>query len=119
MLDGSLPANGAARQAALDGMLDRIDALVAGLPPHAQGELSQLLAILASGIGRRSLAGLTEDWASAPVTDVQAALQSMRTSGLSLRQQAYQALHDMTASAYFSDASTWTFLGYPGPVSVT
>ena len=118
MLDGSLPAHGAARQAALAGMLERIDALVAGLPPHAQAELSQLLALLASGGGRRALAGLSQDWESAPVPDIQAALQAMRVSRISLRQQAYQALHDIAGSAYFSDASTWGMLGYPGPLKI-
>ncbi|WP_427915642.1 hypothetical protein ACPWT1_06325 [Ramlibacter sp. MMS24-I3-19] len=42
----------------------------------------------------------------------------MRTSTLSLRVQAYQALHDISGAAYFSDRSTWAVLGYPGPVQV-
>ena len=118
MLDGSLPSEGAARQAALAGMLERVDALVMGLPAHAQDELSQLLALLASDAGRRTLAGLSGDWEIASIAEIQEALQSMRVSGLSLRQQAYQALHDITGSAYFSDASTWSLLGYPGPMKI-
>ena len=118
MLDGSLPSEAAAAQAALAGLLERVDVLVAGLPPHAQAELSQLLALLASSAGRRTLAGLADEWESASVPDIQAALQAMRVSGLSLRQQAYQALHDITGSAYFSDASTWRLLGYPGPMRI-
>jgi len=118
MLDGVLPEAGPARQAALAGLLDRVDTLVAGLPRHAQAELSQLLSLLAGGAGRRALAGLHGDWASAPVADIQAALQSMRLSGVSLRQQAYQALHDITGSAYFSEPSTWSLLGYPGPLKI-
>jgi len=27
-------------------------------------------------------------------------------------------LHDITGAAYFSDASTWSQLGYPGPVRI-
>jgi hypothetical protein len=42
----------------------------------------------------------------------------MRTSSLQLRQQAYQALHDLVGSAYFSDAATWHLLGYPGPMRI-
>jgi hypothetical protein len=118
MLDGSLPAGEPARQAALTGLLDRIDALVAALPPHAQAELSQLLSLLASAPGRRGLAGLSGDWETASIADMQAAFQSMRVSGLSLRQQAYQALHDIAGGAYFSDASTWAQLGYPGPLKI-
>ncbi|MEO8653744.1 MAG: hypothetical protein ABI409_06430 [Ramlibacter sp.] len=41
-----------------------------------------------------------------------------RTSGLDLRRQAYQALHDIVGSAYFSDPGTWSFLGYPGPLKL-
>lgn len=118
MLDGSLPAGIAERDAALQGLLTRVDTLVTGLPPHAQAELSQLLALLASSAGRRAVAGLTPSWDAASIDEIQAALQSMRTATLSLRQQAYHALHDITSSAYFSDASTWPLLGYPGPTQI-
>ncbi len=115
VLDASLPPEGLTRQAALDGLLDRVDQLTLALPPHAQSELSQLLALLAGAPGRRVLAGLGQPWTSATELDIQQALQGMRMSGLALRQQAYAALHDITAAAYFSDASTWQQLGYPGP----
>ncbi len=116
VLDKSIPADEGARQIALNGLLTRIDTLVTGLPPHAQAELSQLLSLLATSGGRRTLAGLSQPWADASVTDIQQALQDMRLSSLALRQQAYGALHDITASAYFSDEATWSLLGYPGPV---
>ncbi len=118
VLDGSLPTADAARQAALNGLLDRVDGLTIALPPHAQDELSQLLALLAAAPGRLALAGLGQPWASAAETDIQQALQGMRTSSLALRQQAYAALHDITAAAYFSDASTWAQIGYGGPPKI-
>ena len=113
-LDGSLPSEGI-RKEAMAGLLDRIDALIAALPEHAQRELSQLLSLLATTPGRRALAGLAPDWDQATVPEIRQALQSMRLSSLTLRQQAYQALHDITGSAYFADPRTWTVLGYPGP----
>ena len=76
--------------------------MIAALPPHAQSELSQLLALLASARRPPRLAGLAEPWPSATVADIQQALQAMRVSGISLRQQAYQALHDIVGGAYFS-----------------
>jgi hypothetical protein len=122
ILDGTLsadsPATAGARQIALAGMLERVEVLVAGLPLHAQAELSQLLALLATSGGRRTVAGLSTDWTSAPVAEIQQALQDMRTSTISLRQQAYHALHDIVGGAYFSDAGTWTLLGYPGPLNI-
>jgi hypothetical protein len=118
VLQGSLPSSEAARQVALDGMLERIDALARALPPHAQEELSQLLSLLATGPGRHLLAGLEEPWPTASDAHIQQALEGMRFSGLALRQQAYAALHDITAAAYFTDVSTWAQLGYPGPLVI-
>jgi hypothetical protein len=118
VLQGSLPQDSRLRQIAVNAMLQRIDQLVQALPPHAQQELSQLLAILHSAAGRISLAGLSADWETASIEQIQHALQSMRMSSLGLKRQAYAALHDITAGAYFSDASTWTQLGYPGPSKI-
>jgi hypothetical protein len=118
VLDKTLPEQPAAKEAALTGLLSRIDILVGALPPYAQAELSQLLSVLGSGAGRLALAGLRTPWANASVQDLQAALQNMRLSSLVLRQQAYAALHDITASAYFSEPDTWLLLGYPGPLKI-
>lgn len=118
VLDGSLPEETNARALALEGLLSRIDGVVQALAPHAQAELAQLLGVLAVAPGRIGLATLRPEWAQASVGQLQEALQSMRTSSLSLRRQAYQALHDITGSAYFADRSTWTLLGYPGPLAI-
>jgi hypothetical protein len=118
ILDGVLPAGPAEQRKAMAALLERVDSLVAGLPPHAQAELSQLLAALQSAPGRRLIGGLSSPWEEAPIQQVQQALQAMRVSSLSLRRQAYQALHDITGSAYFSDPATWSALGYPGPIKL-
>lgn len=118
ILQGSLPEAAGARQAAAAALLDRIDALVANLAPHAQSELSQLLAILSTAGGRRALAGLEAPWPESSTAQVQAALNGMRTSSLALKRQAYQALHDIVGGAYFADATTWGVMGYPGPLAI-
>ena len=122
VLDKTLPADSAtnptAGQAAISALLGRIDVLITALPAHAQDELSQLLSILATGAGRRALVGLSAPWQNTNVPEVQAALQDMRVSSLAVRQQAYSALHDITAGAYFSEPSTWAVLGYPGPPAI-
>jgi hypothetical protein len=114
LLDGTMPNE----PHVVGALLDRIDGLVGSLPPHTQGELSQLLALLASVPGRRGFARLGNDWLEASAGEVQEAMQSMRLSNLAARRQAYQALHDIAGAAYFSDPATWTVLGYPGPVPV-
>ena len=118
VLAGTLPLDAAPRQAAIDGMLSRIDILIQALPPHAQDELSQLLAVLASSAGRRAFAGLATPWLDASDAEITAAMQGMRLSSLAAQQQAYAALHDIAASAYFSDPATWSVLGYPGPMKI-
>jgi hypothetical protein len=118
LLDGMLPATGPARVASTQQLLDRIDGLVVALPPHVQTELSQLLALLDTAPGRHLLAGLASDWPDSSVEDLQQALQGMRHSTMSLRQQAYHALHDITSAAYYADASTWQGIGYPGPLKI-
>lgn len=118
VLDKTLPAQEGAREIALSGLLTRINALIAALPLPTQAELSQLLALIGSALGRRTVVGLGVDWSSASTFEVQQALESMRASSLSLRQQAYAALHEITAGAYFSDPSTWSVLGYPGPLKI-
>lgn len=118
VLDKTLPEPDAARQSALTGLLERIDVLVRALPSQKQAELSQLLSLLASAPGRHAVAGLGSPWPTATVPQVQAALQAMRLSKLALRQQAYGALHDIAASAYFADPANWVVLGYPGPLKI-
>ncbi len=118
VLDKTLPAQSAAKDAAVTALLNRIDILISALPPHAQAELSQLVSILGSGAGRLALASLNTPWPTATVQETQAALQAMRYSSLAVRQQAYAALHEITAGAYFSEPATWSTLGYPGPITV-
>ena len=118
ILDKTLPSGNPERGAALSALLGRVDALIQNLPAHAQAELSQLLSLMASAPGRLALAGLATPWPDASIADVQRALDGMRLSGLALRQQAYAALHDITAGAYFADEASWAMLGYGGPMKV-
>ncbi len=115
VLDGSLPAEPSRRAAALDALPQRIEALIGQLPPHAQDELSSLIALLVSSPGRKIFAGLSRPWPEASTPEIQACLQGMRISRVALRRQTYQGLHDVVGGAYFSDPSTWPMLGYPGP----
>lgn len=115
VLEGSLPSTAPEARASLDAQLQRLDDVILAFPSATQAELSQLLAILATTPGRRLLAGLANDWPDASVRELQAALDDMRLSGISVRQQAYHALRDLTNAAFYADESSWPRLGYPGP----
>lgn len=114
VLDGSLPAQPAARDTALAALLDRLDETLAGLPQPTQAELSQVLALLAAPAGRIGLAGLRTDWPKASTVELQSALQGMRLSSLALKQQIYHALRDLTNAAYYADPQVWPLMGYSG-----
>ena len=118
ILQGTLPADPAEQRQALEGMADRVDILAQNLPPHVVDELSQLVGLLGSSAGRVALAGLSTGWLEATPEQVSAALNDMRYSRLTLRQQAYQALHEIVGGAYFSEESTWAVVGYPGPQDI-
>lgn len=118
ILDGSLPQPAAARNAALEGLVARVEALIAGLPGATQDELAELLTILSNRLGRLALCGLWTGWAETPPERLQQQLQAMRTSSLGLRQQVYHAFHDMVNGAYFADPATWAQVGYGGPVAL-
>jgi hypothetical protein len=117
VLDGNLPADALAREAALHGHLQRLSATIGGFPAATQDELSQLLALLASPPGRMLLAGLQAPWAEATIEQLSASLQDMRTSSIALRQQRFHALRDTTNAAYFADPAL-ADLGYPGPTAI-
>lgn len=119
VLDGSLPEAADRRRDALAGHLVRLEAVLAGLPPHAQREVDQLLAVLDSAPGRMALTGMASEWSKASRGEVQDALARMRTSSLLMRRQAYSALRDLTHGAWFADPSTWLALGYPGPKALS
>ncbi len=115
VLDGSLPADGPAREQALDAHLGRFDATVAGLPAAVRGELSDLFALLQAAPGRWAVAGLRRSWADASRAEITAVLQAMRVSRMAVRQQVYHALRDLTNAAWFADEAAWSAMGYPGP----
>ena len=114
VLGALLPTEANARSAALTAHITQVEATIAGLPPHMQAEVDELITIISSAPGRLGLIGLTSDWAKADTAAVSEALESMRRSTLAVRQQAYHALRDITNGAYFADPSTWASIGYPG-----
>jgi hypothetical protein len=118
MLDGSLPTDAATRRVAIERHLERVQQIVAGLPPHARTDLAQLLTLLDTRIGRWALMGAGRTWHDLPPAQLVATLNGMRRSTLALRQQAYLALRELTMAAYFAEPATWRRLGYDGPRAI-
>ncbi|MBI3345590.1 MAG: hypothetical protein HY020_00080 [Burkholderiales bacterium] len=115
VLSDLLPPPGAAREAALQGQLARLDATLAGFPAATRKELSDALGLLGTAAGRFALVGLSKPWAEASPQDVQQALDAMRLSGSNTKQQIYHALRDLNAIAFFTEPINWQTAGYAGP----
>ena len=114
VLSDLLPPVGAAREAALDAQLARLDAFIAGMPAATRKELSDALGLLGTAAGRFALVGLSKPWAEAGTPDVQQALEAMRLSSSNTKQQVYHALRDLNAIAFFTEPGNWQTAGYPG-----
>jgi hypothetical protein len=102
----------------VEAVVGSVDRAVAGLPPHLQAEVRQLLALLASWPGRRWVAGVASPWRDASRAEVEAFLERWRFSGWALQQQAYHALHELVLAAWYARPDAWPEIGYPGPPEV-
>jgi hypothetical protein len=104
--------------ASLAAAVGSVDRAVAGLPPHLQDEVRQLLALLGSWPGRRWIAGVSAPWRDASREEVTAFLERWRFSRWALLQQGYHALHDLVLAAWYARPDSWGAIGYPGPPEV-
>lgn len=118
VLAGVLPETPSTREPALLAWLDRLETTVAGMPAAVQRELDEMVTILLSAPGRFALTGLRSSWKEATPTQIQVALQGLRSSTWSVRQQIFHALRDLSNAAYFAAPESWAVLGYPGPLKV-
>ena len=118
LLDGALPQVPEERQRMLAETLTAIDTAIAGLPPAAQAELSQLFALLALPPVRLGLARIAAPWQSAAPADVRLCLDRFRESSWSLPRAAYDALHQLTFAAWYGNPQAWPAIGYAGPPSL-
>lgn len=116
MLGPVLPADAAARAAAIDGVLGRIDGAIHGLPLATQKEVQDLFGLLALAPARRFLAGVPASWQQATPEQVDAFLHSWRTHRVGMLVTAYQAMHDLILGPWYSDPANWAAIGYPGPI---
>jgi len=112
-------AGTAAASQPVEAIVGSIDRAVAGLPPHLQSEVGQLLALLASWPGRRWIAGVGSPWVEASREEIAAFLERWRFSRWALLQQGYHALHELVLAAWYARPDSWAAIAYPGPPEVS
>lgn len=116
MLAGALPTGAAQRSAAIGATTERVHQAIRGLPLGAQKEVQDLFGLLALAPARRVLTGISGGWASATPEQVTVFLQEWRFHSLAMLQTAYHALHDLIIGSWYADPSSWSAIGYPGPM---
>ena len=115
LLDGALPAEAPARQAAIAQTIDGVDTAITGLTPAARAELAQLVALLALPPVRLGVARVSASWNEADPEQVRRFLDRCRDSSVTLMRAAYDALHQLTYAAWYGNPESWPAIGYPGP----
>ena len=118
ILDGALPADAAARQAAVTETVANVARAVSGLGPAAQRELAELFSLLGLAPARIALAGVSTPWAQASPAAVAAFLERWRTSRWMLLRSAYDGLHQLVLAAWYGNPRSWPSIGYPGPPAI-
>ena len=116
MLAGALPAAAPARGAAKPAATERVHQAILGLPLNAQKEVQDLFGLLALAPARRALTGVAGPWSEATDAQVGVFLQEWRFHSFAMLQTAYHALHDLIIGAWYADPSSWSAIGYPGPI---
>jgi hypothetical protein len=110
-----LPAEAAARGAAIAHTVDGVQGAVATLPLSTQKEIQDLFGLLSLAPARRLLAGVPA-WDQATTEQVAEFLQGWRTHRFGMLRGAYAALHDLVLGAWYAQPDAWAAIGYPGPI---
>jgi len=116
MLAGALPAEPAARAAAVGAINGRVHQAILGLPLITQKEIQDLFGLLALAPARRVLTGVSGGWRGADAEQVGVFLQEWRFHRFGMLQSAYHALHDLIIGSWYADPASWPAIGYPGPI---
>ena len=118
MLAGALPSSGEQRVLAIRDVVRGFDTAVAGLSPSTQGEVQQLLTLLAFPPTRLAVAGVWHPWHATNTREIDAFLTRWRYSNFTLLRSAYDALHQLINAAWYGNAESWPAINYPGPPTV-
>ncbi|HUQ28209.1 MAG TPA: hypothetical protein VM051_06435 [Usitatibacter sp.] len=118
VLAGALPADEAARRAAIADVVADFDRAVAGLALPVQQEIGELFSFLHTPPLRVAFAGLwapVEDSTPAQVAEF---LARWRDSRFELQRASYRALTQLIQAAWYGHPGSWAAIGYPGPPTV-
>jgi len=117
-LEAELPREPAGRSASIDEALAVADRYFSSFTPAVQAEALQAFDLLGVGLVRRWVAGVSAPWESASAREVNAFLESFRTSRFDTLRQIYRLLEGVATVGWYGRPASWPPLGYPGPVRI-
>lgn len=115
MVGPGLPEQPQARQQAITGTIERIDAGIHMFGPANQKELRRLFDLLNFGPTRVLVARVWSGWPNVTTADADAFLERWRTSSIGLFNNGYIALTKISNVAFYGYRDFWHLSGYPGP----
>jgi hypothetical protein len=118
VLAGALPADEAARRAAITEVVAAFDRAVAGLSIPVQQEIGELFSFLHTPPLRVAFAGLWSPLEDSSPAEIREFLLRWRDSPFDLQRASYHALTQLIQAAWYGNSSSWAAIGYPGPPAV-
>jgi hypothetical protein len=115
VLAGSLPADEAAREAAIRDTVAAFDRAVSGLAPAVQAEIGELFSFLNFAPTRLAFARLWAPVEESTPEELHVFLTRWRHSRLALQRVSYQALTQLIQASWYDNPAAWTAIRYPGP----
>ena len=114
VLEGALPKDAAARQRAIDEVVEAFDRAVAGLSASVQKEVDELFTLLRFPPARLMFTGLWAPLEESKPQDIAAFLTRWRHSRFDIQRAGYQAMTQLLQAAWYGNSASWAAIGYPG-----
>jgi hypothetical protein len=111
----TLPADPGARKAAMEEALRTVNAYFGSFSPAVQEEAQQAFDLLNIAPVRWLVAGVSDPWERAAPEQVNAFLESFRTSRFATLRQIFQLLEGVATVGWYGQQASWAALGYGGP----
>jgi len=97
------------------GVVEQIDDMLRHVHPADRGQILQVLALLENALSGFILDGRFQTFTATSREARVRILEGWRTSRLSVKQQAFVALHGLCVAAYWGHPDAYIFAGYSGP----
>ena len=114
VLEGSLPKDAAARQRAVEEVVEAFDRAVSGLSASVQKEVDELFTLFRFPPARLMFTGLWSPLEESSAQEISAFLTRWRHSRFDIQRAGYQAITQLLQAAWYGNSASWSAIGYPG-----